>query len=196
MLPGQTILETADFEFPSVKAETRFLIQWIEGAGEVLGATEVRVFPTNLLSELKPLLGDGVLGIFDPQNELKQSLANNRVQFADLENTVLENFRGKLAVVGPFGSNKTNPITVEQIKTLAKNGVAVVWVLRPDDNSENPRPSFYSVPANQTASIVVQPELTANIGKNPRSQLNLIYFCKLALHPQPLTFPILKSQPE
>src|SRR5215467_960443 len=30
-LPRQTVLESAAFEFPAVRAETRFLIQWIEG---------------------------------------------------------------------------------------------------------------------------------------------------------------------
>ena len=190
-LPGQTILETADLKFPPGKAETRFLVQWIDGASNVLGSTEVMAYPTNLLAELGVLMehADGALGVFDPENQLKPLLTNLNVSFVDLENTVVENFRGKLAVIGPFDPEvSARPISTAQIKTLSENGVAVVWIrsaaqdLRSGD--EAPRPSFYSVAANHVATVVVEPRMAANLAKNPRSQLNLIYFCKLALHPR------------
>ncbi len=191
VLPGQTVLETVALDFPPVNAETRFLVQWIDGSSNVLGSTDVFVYPTNLLAELGVLMGhaDGVLGVFDPENQLKPLLTNLKVSFVDLENTVAENFRGKLAVMGPFDSKASaRPISTAQIKTLSENGVAVVWIqsaaqdLRSGD--EAPRPSFYSVVAKEVATVVVRPEVVTNLPRNPRSQLNLIYFCKLALHPR------------
>jgi hypothetical protein len=50
ILPGQTVLESASMDFPTVNAETRFLIQWLEGTNQVVGKTEVLVYPTNLLA--------------------------------------------------------------------------------------------------------------------------------------------------
>jgi hypothetical protein len=43
--------------------------------------------------------------------------------------------------------------------------------------------------------MVVQADLVAKLPKNPKSQLNLVYFCKLALNPAPLSLPDLKTQP-
>jgi len=201
VLPGQTVIEAAAIGFPAVRGKTRFLVQWLEGSNHVAGATEGCVYPTNLLCELQPLIGkDGVLGVFDPQNELKDLLRNAKVDFLDLGNTELAKFRGKLAIVGPFDP-KASPGSVEaaQIKALAENGVGVVWVQSPARESgaaeEKLQPSFYSVPELQTATVVVQPEMLANLAGNPRAQLNLIHFCKLALRPQPLTLPSVKKQP-
>jgi hypothetical protein len=55
-------------------------------------------------------------------------------------------------------------------------------------------PSFYSVHKNQTAVIIAQPDLISDLSVNPQSQINLIYFCKLALHSQPLILPDLSSE--
>jgi hypothetical protein len=195
-LSGQTILEKANLEFPVVKAETHFLVQWVDGSSNVLGTTEVIAYPTNLLSELGVLVNhaDGALGVYDPENQLKSSLKNLNVAFVDLENTILENFHGKLAVIGPFDSGTPDrSILTAQIKALSGNGVAVVWVRSAESNSphgeEVPQPSFYLVAAKQAATVVVQPQMVANLPKNPRSQLNLIYFCKLALKSQPFVLP-------
>jgi hypothetical protein len=45
------------------------------------------------------------------------------------------------------------------------------------------------VQKKQTAVVVVQPELVDDLAENPQSQLNLIYFCHLALNPQPPVLP-------
>jgi hypothetical protein len=45
------------------------------------------------------------------------------------------------------------------------------------------------VTVNTNAVVVVQPELVANLPENPQAQLNLIYFCKLALRPQSSALP-------
>ena len=53
-------------DFPSVRAETPFLIQWIDGSNRVVGETPILVYPTNLLEQLKPLLGGSRWGCSIP----------------------------------------------------------------------------------------------------------------------------------
>ena len=64
-----------------MKAETKFLVQWLEDSNSVIGRTEVLVYPTNLLHELKLLVDESEdnLGVLDPQNQLKPALK----QFGD-----------------------------------------------------------------------------------------------------------------
>src|SRR5947207_799231 len=71
ILGGQNILETATLDFPVVRAETRFFVQWVQQTNHVLGITEVWVYPTNILQELSVLADQRPLGVFDPQNRLK-----------------------------------------------------------------------------------------------------------------------------
>ena len=197
VLGGQTIIESAALDFPAVNGETRFIVQWWESTNKVIGTSEVLVYPTNLLEELKPLLGDeGVLGVLDRQNQLKPLLKKVKVEFVDLENTVLEDFRGRLAIIGPFESkNQMREGFSGRIQRIARKGVAVVWIQPPPEHRDKLLPSFYSVPQNGIAVVVVQPEQVANLAENPRSQLNLIHFCKLALHPEPFRLPNLNPQP-
>lgn len=192
---AETVLASAALNFPAVKAETKFLVQWLQNSN-LIGTTEVFVYPTNLLSELKPLAGGEALGVFDPQNQLKPLLKNLKVMFADLENSDLENFSGKLAIVGPFESRaQMRGELANQIQSLAKKGTAIVWLQPPRARGEKLRPSFYSVAMNTNVVVVVQPELVASLPDNPQAQLSLIYLCKLALQPEPFQLPNLTSQP-
>jgi hypothetical protein len=202
VLPEQTVVESAQLDFPAVKAETKFLVQWLENTNRVIGKTEVLVYPTNLLAELKPLVGDEPLGAFDPQNQLKPLLKNLKIDFVNLENSDLENFSGKLAIIGPFQSKaRIREGLANQIQALANKGTAIVWIQPPPEPSpirwdkEKLQPSFYSVPENTNAVVIVQPDLVSDLAGNPQSQLNLIYFSKLALHPQPTALPDLPPQP-
>lgn len=196
VLPQQTLLESAQLDFPAVKVETKFLVRWLENSNTVVGTTEVLVYPTNLLAELKPLAGDEPLGVFDPQNQLKPLLKNLNVRFADLENNNLENFSGRLAIIGPFPTKaQMREGLMDQIQALAKKGAAIVWLQPPPEKGAKLVPSFYPVASGTNAVIVIQPELVANLPGNPQSQLNLIYFCKLALQPQPFQLPKSPSQP-
>jgi hypothetical protein len=189
VLPGQTVLESARLDFPAVTAETKFLIQWLD-SGRVLGLTDVWVFPTNLLAELKTLVGDDGLGVIDPLNQLKPLLQATKAEFTDLENADLEQFHAKLAIMGPFESREQMPGgLVAAIDALVKRNVAVVWLQPPSKHEAKPQPSFYAVPTKQVAVVVVQPALVAGLRDNPQAQLNLIYFCKMALAPQPLRLP-------
>jgi hypothetical protein len=195
VLPQQTVFESAQLDFPAVKAETKFLIQWLDNTNRVVGKTAVLVYPTNLLAELKPLAGDRALGVFDPLNQLKPLLKNLKLEFTDLENIDLENFSGRLAIIGPFQSPaQMRDGLAKQIQALAKRGAAIVWLQPSPEKRGRLQPSFYVVPEQPAAVVIVQPEMVADLPDNPWSQLNLIYFCKLALNPQPFTLPDRSTQ--
>lgn len=203
VLPRQTVVETAALEFPAVKAKTRFLVQWIANKNQVIGTTEVHVYPTNLLAELQPLVGheDGALGVFDPENQLKPLLNGAKVNFLDLGSLELEKYRGKLAIIGPFASTmQIDRELPRKMKTIAEKGVAVVWLQPPVKKSflseERPVPSFYSVIENQGAVIIAEAQMVADLSENPRSQLNLIFFCKIALNRQSFTLPNSETRPQ
>src|ERR1019366_7836514 len=134
VLPQQTVIESASLDFPAVKAETRFLIQWLEGTNKVVGTTEVFVYPTNLLEQLKPLAAESEtgLGVLDPSNQFKPLLNALAVKFLDLEETELDGFLGKLAIVGPCKPSDSEWTGLSgRIGRLAKKGVAVVWIQSP-----------------------------------------------------------------
>ena len=194
ILPGQTVIESATLNFPAVHAETRFVIQWLAGANRVVGTSEVRVYPTNLLTELKALAGEEPLGVLDPQNQLKPLLKAAAVEFSDLEDGRVEDYRGKLAIAGPF-QNKTQMRNglVTQLQALAKRGVGVVWLLPPqeqkDRRGERLRPSFYTVPEGKGVVVVAQASLTASLSESPPAQLNLTQLARLALHPEAPRLP-------
>jgi hypothetical protein len=196
ILPGQTVLESASMDFPAVNAETRFLIQWLEGTNQVVGKTEVLVYPTNLLAELKTLVGEENFGILDPNDELKPLLKQNHVEFSDLGETALEDFQGKLAIIGPFSTKaQMREGLAETIQKIARKGAAIVWLQPPPGPRDSIRPSFYIVPEGKGSVVVVQADLVANPAGSPQSQFNLINFCKLALNPMPFFLPDLKTQP-
>ncbi len=191
VLPGQTVTERAALDFPIVKAETRFVIKWLEGTNHVLGTTEVLVYPTNLLAELKTLAGeDKPVGVLDPGNVLKPLLKSVAVEFEDLEDSGIANFRGKLAIIGPFNSREQMPGDLaERIEKLARKGAGVVWLQPPQSPREKLQPSFRTVPIGDGAVVVVQPQLAANLADNPQAQLNLLHFCRQAREPEPPRLP-------
>jgi hypothetical protein len=192
---GETVLEFAALDFPAVKAKTKFLVQWLENTNSVIGVTPVLVYPTNLFQTLQSFLRETNFGVLDPGNQLKPLLKAQGIRFVDLGETELDDFSGQLAVIGPFQSHAQMPDGLaNRIETIAKKNVAVVWIQPPQEKTGKLQPSFYFVQKSQTAVVVFQPELAEGFAVNPQSQLNLIYFCKLALNPQPLVLPDV-SQP-
>lgn len=199
VLPSQTVLETAQLNFPPVRAETRFLVQWLDDANRVLGVTSVLVYPTNLFQSLQPFLCQTNFGVLDPGNQLKPLLRAQKISFTDLGQMNLENFSGRLAIIGPFQSQSQVPDGLgRRIRAIAKKNVAVVWIQPPqpanpaaplDWERKKIPPSFYSVQKSRTAVVVVQPDIVPSLPENPRSQIALIYCCKLALNPQPAVLP-------
>jgi hypothetical protein len=196
ILPGQTVLESTSLDFPAVNGETRFLIQWLEGTNQVVGKTEVLVYPTNLLAELKTLVGEENLGVLDPNDELKPLLKQNHVEFSDLGETALGDFQGKLAIIGPFSTKaQMREGLAETIQKIARKGAVIVWLQPPPGPKDQIKPSFDIVPEGKGSIVVVQADLVVRLPENPKSQLNLVYFCKLALNPMSFFLPDLKTQP-
>jgi hypothetical protein len=195
VLPGQTELESVSVAFPGVKAETTFLIRWLANTNQFLGPTEVSVFPTNLLLELKPLARDEPIGVFDPSNEIKPLLADLKLEFVDLENDDLKMFSGKLAIFGPFQTkSQMRDGLAGHIQALARRNTAVVWLQPPPGPRDTLAPSFYLVPEGKGAVVVVRAEMVAGLSENPQSQINLLHCCRLALKPRPPRLPGLASQ--
>jgi hypothetical protein len=186
ILPGQTVLESARLTFPPVKAETRFIIQWLAGTNHVLGTTDVRVYPTNLLQEVKTLAGEDPLGILDPQNHLKPLLKTAAIEFTDFEDANVENYSGKLVIAGPFQNKaQMREGLASRLQTLAKKGVGVVWLQPPPEPRDPLRPSFYTLIDGKGAMVIVQAYVVAGLADNPQSQLNLVQLARLALGHQP-----------
>ncbi len=187
---GQTVLESADLRFPLVRAETRFLVQWTDGASRLLGMTEVYVNAPDLLKALTTLAGTNALGLFDPVNQLKPLFQAVNVQAQDLEKSGFEEFNGKLAILGPFVSKaRMRGDLTSKVKALAERGVAVVWFQPPPEKRQELQPSFFTVQEGKGAVVVVQATFAANLAESPQAQLNLLKFARLALHPEPARLP-------
>lgn len=194
ILAGQTVAETAILDLPAVRAETHFLVQWLQASNIVSGTTEILVYPTNQLEELGRLADGGRVGVFDPQNRLKPLLRALPVDFADLEANDSKAFSGRLAIFGPFDAkSEVRQELPSVIETLANRGVSVVWILPAAESML--KPSFYPVPMGKGVVLVAQSELVAQLEQRPQSQLNLIELCRQALHPKPFTLPLLAAQP-
>lgn len=190
LLPGQTVTELAQIGFPDVKAETRFLIQWMAGGGNVVGNMEVFVYPTNLLAQLKTIAGSEPIGLFDPGNQLKPLLQLHEIEFDDLAEAGTDKFHNKLAIFGPFEArSQMRGSLKDDIRTLAKRGVAVVWLQPPPDKHAPLNPSFFVVREGAGVVVVAAHDLVGQLVERPEAQLNLLRVTEAALHPKPLDLP-------
>lgn len=195
VLPRQTVLDSTTVELPPVKAPTRFILQWVE-AQRVIGRTELLVCQPRPVQELQPMLGEEPIGLLAPLLELKTLLEEARVRIFNLQEGGIEEFRGKLAIVGPLQPKAEAPGGLaDEIKALLRKGVGVVWIEAPDLSARSLKPSFYSVPFDKVAAIIVQPELLARLSERPRAQLALVQLCRLALQPESPALPHLGSEP-
>ena len=198
VLPHQVILEKASVTVPPVKAVSRFIVQWLGETNKVFGTSELMIYPTNLLDELKPLLGEHgtALGVLDPANQIKPVLKNAGIGFADLDEGWLGNFSGRLVLIGPCTDiDQEWTGLAGRIRKLSARGNGVVWIQALPEKNHKLWPSFFAVPHGARAVVIAQPAVVENLAENPQSQLNLVYFCKLALQAQPLVIPDLSSNP-
>jgi hypothetical protein len=83
----------------------------------------------------------------------------------------------------------------QSVRKMAGRGAAVVWMQPPPEPGDELKPSFYVVPEGKGTVVVVQSALVAALSESPRSQLNLIYFSKLALNPKRFSLPDSNIQP-
>jgi len=191
VLPGQTVVESVTLAFPAVKAETRFLIQWLDAANRVVGLAEVLGYPPDLLKDLEAWADADPVGVLDPQNQLKPLLNAAAVEWQDLEDTGLGNYHGKLAIIGPFQGRAQVPEDLpKRIKALARKGAGVVWIQPlPEKRPKELKPSFYTVQEGKGAVVIVQADQVTNLAEKPQAQLNLIEFARLAREPELLRWP-------
>jgi hypothetical protein len=178
---------------PAVRGPTRFIIAWFDKTNH-LGNTEITVFPTNILAELKPLSGgDDNLGLYDPANVLKPLLGAQSVSFVDLEQAGVADFDGRLAIIGPFETAEQCPRDMpDRIKTLAGKGAAIVWIQPPRATrrlAEPLRPSFERLAVGTGSVVLAQPQILDELKSSPKAQHTLVSLCKIAVNREPLTFP-------
>ncbi len=194
VLPGQTIIEAAALRFPVVQAETRFLVRWVDGKNGLIGVTDVRVYPTNMLAQLRSL-GDGLpVGVFDPSDQFKPLLRKVGVPYQDLLEDGTDQFEGKLAIFGPFpGAIRPRGSLGGDIRHLAKRGKAVVWLL-PSIEAGPLRPSFEAVRFGEGNVVVAQQDLMLNVAEDPEAQMKLLRLAEYAMYPARLDMAIFKPE--
>jgi hypothetical protein len=197
ILPGQTIIESVKLDLPVVQAETRFLVQWVVPTNRVIGLTDLLVYPLELIKKLEILARPGPIGALDPDNVVKPIFDSVGKTVVDLENSDWDEFKGTLAIVGPFSSRVKMPSDLpRRIKALARNGVAVLWLRpSPDQTSDRLWPSFYTVLENKAAIVVAQAELCSALADSPVAQNHLIQLSRLALHPAAPQLPEKETEP-
>jgi hypothetical protein len=188
ILAGQTILETNPLAFPSVAHATRFIIQWLDATNRVLGISEVMVYPTNLLDALRPLANKKPLGVFDPQNQIKPLLTSSGLVFQDLEEQGIDNFSGRLAIIGPTSADAPRPEELaEEITDLARAGAAVVWIKAEAACGPVLEPALYNLRVGQGAISIVRSRALLNLTTSPLAQLNFVRAAQLAIKPDLLS---------
>lgn len=185
ILAGQTVLESITLVFPSVRATTMFLVQFVDEQAHAFGLLEVMAFPTNLLEELRPLSRGLSLGVLDPQNKLKPLLTRLGVPHEDLEKSTWEHFTGRLAIIGPFASAEQMPAgTAKTASLVARRGTSLVWILPPVGREPKPESSDFPLSLGAGHAVVVTARSLERLEDNPVAQLNLVRLCRLALNPR------------
>ncbi len=190
VLAGQTILETATCNFPAVRAETPFLLEWFDDAQRLMGRTQVLVYPTNLLYELSTVPGKTSIGVFDPGGAFKAGLKSLAPGFVELDPTALGDFRGGLAIlVLPGASPRLHADLAAAVSELARKGVGVVWIRRSEALPATV-PFVFKIAEGKSMLVVAGAELVAGLVDSPRAQLNLLLLTRLALGREPVPWPI------
>lgn len=194
-LAGQTVVQTNAVYFPDVRAESRFAIRWIDQRDNIVGSTEVSVFPGDLLKKLNELAGNGLIGCYDPEQRIMPVLAESSVQLDSFESDDSNAFIGRLVVIGPFNfQRQTDFDLVATLEQLTRHGVGIVWIQPPSELADRLKPSFYIVNKNAGAIVIVQNNFVRDLANSPRAQSRLIELCRLALKPEPFSLPHNRSQ--
>lgn len=190
VLPGQTIVESTKVNFPAVKAETRFLVQWVTEKDKVLGPSEVIVYPPELLKELNILAGETPLGVFDPQDRLKPVLKAAHVEFEDLDEA--SRFTGRLAILGPFPPSAQTPaVLIKRIRALTASGTAVIWIQPPLESAMDMERPVRVVRGGNARVAVAPHKLFSNLSSDPQAQIDLVRLAALVLKPEPWELSLL-----
>jgi len=189
VLPGQEVVEGFQTEFPTVKAETRFAIQWVDATGRVMGRTDVRVFPGHPLGGLKPLLEGSAVGVVDPANRIAPVLREAGVDVEILATDDLAGFEGRLLICGSTGDKASDPVpSAADLRRLARKGMAVVWLVAPESGKPL-KPSFERMPEGDGTMMIANPSLVEELATSPQAQNNLLELANQAMRPVPSARP-------
>ncbi len=185
VLAGQTVVERLAVRLPAVRAETRFLVQWLDEGGQAIGTSDLVAVPPDLLTELKALAGDRPLGVFDPTDQLKPLLPKVGVEFEDLDLEGLERFRGRLAIVCPADPTQVEPSALLRRLTKCRGaGVNLLWFRNVVPAPAQPVPVCLRRPGGGTLVLADARGLVGLSGR-PDRQRALICLARLAVNAEP-----------
>jgi hypothetical protein len=192
--PDRIELAAAAVELPAVRGETRFALQWVEDETNVLGVTEIAVFPTNLLAELATLGRPEPVGVLDPTGLIQAALQAQGVGTFDLDTPNWDPLPLRLAILGPFASDRQmrEAFRGHNPARLAESGAGVIWLQPPPSWGAPLTPSFYRVSLGKGAVVVAEGGLVAALPESPRAQVNLVQLARQAVRPAPMRLPSLE----
>ncbi|MEW6303293.1 MAG: hypothetical protein AB1705_07475 [Verrucomicrobiota bacterium] len=185
VLPGQTVIETVTVTLPSVNANTRFRIHWMDEAGRWLGASEVIGCPDNTLEQLKAAGAAQTIHLHDPEGVFEPLFAQGKVRHETLRSRAdVDAVKHGLVLIAPFemGARDREDFATKLAKKAGEAGVAVVWFRAPDHRLTIPAPVWLA--SHGAGTLVVAPGLlVADLKDSAAAQVNLIQCVELALKP-------------
>lgn len=187
---GQGGLERFRIEFPAVRTETRFRLQW-SADGASAGGTEVWVYPAQILAGIGALTQGKAIGLHDPDGRIRPVLTEAGIVTIDLNGTDPADFEGSLAIYAPaLAAAKVPPGRRAEVRALAERGVAVVWFQPPVEPPDEPSPRYRTVPVGPSAVVVADGEPVTRIAEAPDAQRFLLHLVREALKPAPVELPV------
>lgn len=185
VLPGQTVVESAGVEVPSVRVSTRFAARWLDAGGRLLGVTELWAHPDNLLDALKLLVGGQPIGVAESRPGLQLVLAARGIPVAELKRAEdCNRFRGRLAFVANQPESTQGELRLEPaLLARAKEGLAVVWFQTPPAISPPALPVVERVRVGRGTVLLAPASTLDNLAHSPTAQLALVRLAELALSP-------------
>ena len=185
VLPGQTILETAEIEFPKLRTPARFAARWLDADGKLLGVTEVWAHPENLLAAFKLLAGGQAVGLSGETGALRPVLTAHGIVVSELSGAKSwDDFRGRLALfVSKPGSSQDEFRTDAAVLSRAKEGLAVVWLQTPRAIPPSVPPLVERMQVGRGGVVLAPESLLAGLDRSPAAQLALMRLAELALSP-------------
>jgi hypothetical protein len=191
VLPYQRVIEFVTIRIPDVEKPATRILTFTDGQFS-LGSIALCVYPTNMMkSRLKDLVGDGPIGMLDGELLCQPVCDKEGIGITNIQRSGLAAYSGKLVIV----TGEPSDADIARFPETAARGVGVVWV-QPNffHWMQTTKPSYYFVSQGRCAVVVVQRSFIAELATNPYHQLRLLECCRLAIKPQPLELPDLKSR--
>ncbi len=185
ILPGQTVVESVEIEFPKLRTPTRFTARWLDAGGKVLGTTEIWAHPDNLSELFRHLVGGQAVGLKDETGALRTVLLARGIPFTELNgDNAWNEFRGRLAVVAPQAEANQGELRLGTAALARiKEGLAVVWLQTPPTISRPTPPLAERVQVGRGVVVLVPSSIVAGLDRSPAAQLALMRLAELALSP-------------